>query len=281
MPIPCRLTVLVENTVRSPGLLAEHGLSFWLEYGADAFMLDTGQGGALLHNAARLGIDFARAEGLVLSHGHYDHTGQLRDVLAQTDCPIYAHPTAFRLRYARKADGSCRSIGVAEEDAKAVAKSNRLRPVEAPTRIASGLHVTGPVPRTCEFEDVETPFYLDTEGRTADPLTDDQSVYYQAAEGVVVLLGCAHSGVINTLRYIRALAADVPIHTVVGGMHLGNASDERLAKTVQALRELGVQQVIPMHCTGPRATRCFQDEFGNRCLACLAGTRLELPPTLG
>lgn len=279
MPIPCHLTVLVENSARGRGLLAEHGLSFWLEYGPDVFLLDTGQGNVLLHNASQLGVDLAKAAGIVLSHGHYDHTGRLWEVLATTDCPVYAHPSACQPRYARNADGACRPVGVAAEDVEALEGSGRLTPVKGPTAIAPGLFVTGPVPRTCDFEDVDTPFCLDTEGQTPDPLIDDQSVYYQSTEGVVALLGCAHSGVINTLRYIQTLAG-APVHTVIGGMHLGSASDERVDQTVRTMREMGVQRVMPMHCTGPWATRCLQDEFGADCPACLAGTRFDLPPAL-
>jgi 7,8-dihydropterin-6-yl-methyl-4-(beta-D-ribofuranosyl)aminobenzene 5'-phosphate synthase len=152
--------------------------------------------------------------------------------------------------------------------------------VEAPAEVVPGLWLTGPVPRACEFEAVAHPFVLDPAGQIEDPLVDDQSVFYRAAAGTVVLLGCAHSGVINTLRHVLDLTDGAPIHTVVGGMHLGSASPTRIAQTVAALRDLGVGRIAPMHCTGVAATHSIRNEFGESCLACPTGTFLELPSAL-
>ena len=96
---------------------------------------------------------------------------------------------------------------------------------------------------------------------------------FDTGDGLVVLLGCAHAGVVNTLRYVRRLAPDRPIHAVLGGMHLLNASPERITRTVEALRELGVQRLGPAHCTGAKATARLWHEFPQACGTCNVGSR--------
>ena len=108
-----KITILVENTAESPGLLAEHGLALWIELSSQCILFDTGQGGVLAHNADRLGLSLSRVDTIVLSHGHYDHTGGLADVL-RGDRPtvIYSHPNALKPKFARNKDGTSREIGI-------------------------------------------------------------------------------------------------------------------------------------------------------------------------
>jgi len=144
-----------------------------------------------------------------------------------------------------------------------------------PQEIAPGVWLTGEVPRVNGYEDVGGPLFLDEAMRRSDPILDDQSLFLVGREGTVVVLGCAHAGLVNTLEHIRTLTHGAPIHTVVGGMHLLNAGERRLAETVAALRRLGVQRLGPNHCTGPAATALFWREFPGCCMQCCAGTRLE------
>jgi 7,8-dihydropterin-6-yl-methyl-4-(beta-D-ribofuranosyl)aminobenzene 5'-phosphate synthase len=143
-----------------------------------------------------------------------------------------------------------------------------------PTEVLAGIFVTGEIPRQNDFEDVGGPFYLDRDCNRADPLADDQALFFDTPQGLVVVLGCAHAGVVNTLRYIGQLTNSRPIRAVLGGMHLLEASSERISQTLDALRELGVRQLGPAHCTGPAPTARLWSDFPDRCFACTVGSTL-------
>lgn len=275
-----RIAVLVENTAQGADILAEHGLAYWIEWDGHKVLFDTGQGNVLANNAYRMNIPLHEADAIVLSHGHYDHTGGLAEALKTNRLvTVYAHPAAFAPKYARKSDGSAREIGLPPTAETAIRSlHNRLVHTDHPTRVADRLMVTGPVPRLTDFEDTGGPFFLDQACTKPDPLADDQSVYFYTAEGTVVLLGCAHAGVINTLRYIRQLTGDRPIRAVIGGMHLGDASPERIGKTIAELRRIGVQQLAPGHCTGMPATVALWTAFPAICATCHAGSTFDFQP---
>jgi len=272
-----RITTLVENTAGRPGVLAEHGLAFWLDMGAHRILFDTGAGAVLVSNAGKLGVDLAQANAIVLSHGHYDHTGGLLEAMhAAPRAPVLVHPAAFEAKYARLGDGTSRYIGVPGLDEAAVRRqAGDLVFTNEPTEIVEGLSVTGEIPRLTDFEDTGGPFFLGKDCDRPDPLLDDQAVFFQCKQGTVVILGCCHTGVINTLRYIHELTNGQPIHAVIGGMHLLWATDERVERTIQGLREFGVEDLGPAHCTGMAATTALWGAFPGKCRQCAVGAVVE------
>lgn len=272
------VTFLSENTARRPGILGEHGLAYWIRAGDSRVLFDTGQGLVLNSNSERLDIDLAKAGAIVLSHGHYDHTGGLDVALARAPrAPVFVHPAAFLPRYSL-GHGQARQIGMDSSVLKKlVAENQPLVLTEEPTEIVPGLHATGQIPRETDFEDTGGPFFLDKEGTLPDPIADDQALYFETDGGTVVILGCAHAGVINTLSYIQRLTGNAPIYAVIGGMHLLNASPDRMRKTISALREMDPQWIGPAHCTGPFATAELFMSFPEKRLACHAGAKLRFP----
>jgi 7,8-dihydropterin-6-yl-methyl-4-(beta-D-ribofuranosyl)aminobenzene 5'-phosphate synthase len=253
------LTQLVENTAGGPGLLAEHGASVHIEANGRRLLFDTGQGLALRQNTQQLAIPIALVEGIILSHGHYDHSGGLMDVLQSTGpVNLYLHPEALKAKFNRIG----RKIGSPISSTQSLTPQlKRFIPTRQPTEILPGIHVTGEIPRNHPIEDTGGPFYRDEGRGQTDELPDDQALYIETAEGLVVLLGCGHSGVINTLEYIQPLTDGKPVHAVIGGMHLLRASQERLTITGERLEQMGIDYLAPNHCTGLEAVCYFKRRF--------------------
>jgi 7,8-dihydropterin-6-yl-methyl-4-(beta-D-ribofuranosyl)aminobenzene 5'-phosphate synthase len=272
-----RIIVLVENTAGGRDVLAEHGLSCWIEHGDKRILFDTGQGGVLAGNAYKLKIPFQDLDALVLSHGHHDHTGGAVEALKTTkSAAIFAHPAALARKFVRTPDGAAREIGMPQSTRKIIlAAGKRFIASERPTAVYNGLFTTGAVPRSTDFEDTGGPFFLDEALARPDPLEDDQSLFFDSSEGTVVLLGCAHAGVVNILRYIRRLTDERPIRAVIGGMHLVNASTHRIERTIEELKHLGVGLVAPAHCTGLPATVALWNAFPGQCQPCSVGATWE------
>ena len=174
-----RITVLAENTVRGAKLLAEHGLAFWIEADGHRILFDTGQGKVLRHNARQLEIPLHAVQTVVISHGHFDHTGGLKELLeAGAEPDLYLHPAALQRKYHREKTPPHRDIGIPHEDEQALRRREALLTLTpAPRELIGGVHVTGEIPRRNRFEDTGGPFYCDPSCTTADPLLDDQALY--------------------------------------------------------------------------------------------------------
>ena len=272
-----RLTIIVDNTAQRPDLRTEHGFACWIKTGTTCLLFDTGAGPVLRSNAAALGVHLESANAIALSHGHYDHTGGLAEAWTTPDAtPLYLHAGALGVRY-RVSGGTAKEISMPRPVRELVAQHmTSLRYTNQPTAIAPGAWLTGYVPRRHPEEDAEPePFFLDPGGQQLDPLVDDQALYLLTGTGVIVLLGCAHAGVINTLDHIRELTGNAPLRAVIGGMHLRAASAGRLAWTVTQLERLNPGLLVPAHCTGTPAAAALAATFGNQCRPCGAGATFD------
>lgn len=148
--------------------------------------------------------------------------------------------------------------------------------VREPIFVSGLIWITSPIPRLTSFEDTGGPFYLDTTGIQADPIEDELAIWVQTVNGLVICTGCAHAGLINTLRYVQQLNYGNRLTAVIGGFHLLTATKERLTQTIAALQQLGPDVIIPCHCTGQVAMDLLKDAFGERVLPSKAGMTYQL-----
>jgi len=273
-----RIITLSENTATCPGVLAEWGLSILVETDELNILMDTGASISVPHNADALGIDLAEVDKIVLSHGHYDHTGGLRGVLTKTGkVEIIAHPDVWAPKYARFAERE-HYIGIpfSRQELEGLGASFTLSP--EPVWISEDIATTGEIPMITEYEDIDPNLYIKVDGELIpDPLLDDRALIVKTNVGLVVILGCSHRGVINTLHHAREVTGMEAIHTVVGGTHLVSASEERVLLTAAALKEFGVQRVGVSHCTGLPKAALLARELGDVFFYNNTATRITVP----
>jgi len=271
------VAIIVNNVSDCPGLISEHGFSMHIKSGKMNIIFDAGQESSVFENNVRkLGIDMKAVNTVVLSHGHYDHTGGVPGVLSMCgNVDLYAHPGILSTRYSVREE-RIKSNGISLDSYTAIQNLPKryLHWSEKSTKLAEHLGLTGYVPRLTSYEDTGGPFFFDKDGELPDPISDDQALWIKTAKGVVVCAGCSHSGIINILRYIQKISGCQKIHTVIGGLHLVNASEERIEKTIAALDEFQPDLVMPCHCTGATATEIIMNHFKDRALSGVAGRRL-------
>lgn len=262
---PTAITILVDNRP-GEGLEAVHGFSALVERGGRRILYDTGQGGALAANAAKLGIDLASVDSLVLSHGHFDHTGGLAGFSPEgLPAQVYLHPGTLGPHFSIDRRG-VRDIGMPEAARRVLEglSKERLQFVHSPRYLAGPVGIGAPIERQIPFEDAGGPFFLDADGGSPDPVEEDLVLWTQTDRGLVVVVGCCHAGIVNTLLQLRRWTGEARIRAVLGGLHLLHASDRRLEQTVAALEEIAPEQFLLCHCTGERATALFDEAFQGR-----------------
>ncbi len=277
---PFRITLLVDHQAIRQDLATEHGLSFLLELGERVILFDTGASDAFRRNADRLGLPLDRVGHVVLSHGHWDHSGGLGAALERVpEAQIYLHPCALGPKFSRHPDRPVREIGFPRQSWSAVCPVlDRINWITAPMRISPEIGLTGPIPKRYPLEQSSGPFFLDAEGLRPDSLEDEQALWIQTPTGLVVVSGCAHAGIVNTLEYVQHLTGESRIRAVLGGFHLLRASEERLGFTVEALQRLEVARICPCHCSGEAEVAYLVSRLGDRVRPLVGGGQFPREP---
>ena len=266
--VEIRMTTLGENSA-SPvprGLIGEWGLSVLVEVDGLTILLDTGQSASTVTNGDILGIEWPTIDKIVLSHGHYDHSGGLRQVLGRLkrELDIIAHPAVWAAKYAHSpSDNYTAYIGIPFRQEELESLGAVFRLTKQPTWLSDNVVTSGEIPMTTEYETIDAGLYVKENGQLCpDPLEDDQALFIKTNRGLVVILGCAHRGTINTLRHAQEVTGVESIHAVIGGTHLFRASELQLEATIAELRAFGIQRLGVSHCTGMAAAARLSVEFG-------------------
>jgi len=268
-----------ENSASLADFLAEWGLSILVETDEVNVLLDTGQSISAAYNADSLDIDLNRIDKIVLSHGHFDHTGGLRQVLRKMSkkVEIIAHPDIWTAKYSRRL-GKDRYIGIPFQRQELESLGANFNLTTKSVKITNNIMTTGEIPMVTDYEEIDPDLVVKEDtGWQPDKLLDDQALIINAEPGLIVILGCAHRGIINTLYHAQQLTGVKRVHAVLGGCHLISASPERIRLTIAALKELGVQKLGVSHCTGLPAAVIMAQEFGDKFFFNNAGNSINLP----
>ena len=278
-----KATILCENHVMwDRRLLGEHGFSVFLETEYGNYLFDTGIGTTIVNNSMAFGFDLKTVKGIILSHNHGDHTGGLIPVLdIKEGIEIFAHPTLFRATYADENEGY-NDIGLPYTRQSLESRKARFNFSTEFREIATGFWLTGKIPRLTEYETGSLSQkeninqVIKTEnGYEIDPVTDDQSIVLETEKGLIVILGCCHSGIINTLNYVSKKMGTRHFHAVIGGTHLEPASEETKEKTINALSDFDIERIGISHCSGLEIMVSLAERFGEKAFYCHLGTVLE------
>ena len=267
-----QISVLIEDSKSStkPQFRKKHGLAFFIQarIGDDkvTLLMDTGPSPeVLLFNADKMGLSMEDVNVIVLSHGHYDHTGALYETLKQIKkrVPIIAHPKVFEPKLAIMPYMRLIGAPVTISDLESAGGVPVL--VSDPVKIADGIMTTGEVPRISAFEKVKGLWTVHNQRFIEDKMDDDQSLIIEIEDkGLVVVSGCAHAGIINTIIHAQKIAGNRRVHAVLGGFHLWNSDNTSLQATVGELKKLNPKFLGPCHCTGKKAVKKIAEAFGDR-----------------
>jgi 7,8-dihydropterin-6-yl-methyl-4-(beta-D-ribofuranosyl)aminobenzene 5'-phosphate synthase len=276
-----KITIICENKVSMPSpLIGEHGLSFLIENG-DTTLFDTGQGLGIVNNMRVMGKNFGAVQRVILSHGHYDHTGGLLAVLQNRggQTPVFLHPDAFNDKRALIPTGSDPidiPIGMRasrEEYEKAGAVFHHVNGFQKITEKISALSEVKRSPEW-KFWDDRLKQKVNNE-ISEDPFHDDLSIVIETESGPVVLLGCAHAGIVDILYDISERIGNREIHAVIGGTHLESAPEVYIERAISALKWCRVKTIATSHCTGFNIACRFASEFPGKFANASVGSVFE------
>lgn len=277
------------RTTPGASIHAEHGLSYFIETetsgNRSAFMFDYGvDGSGVLNNMRILDIDFGRLDALALSHGHFDHWGGLTQILDQNVCfmqrnlPLYVGREAFAHRYTMRLPGVLTDIGNLDRHRIEATEKVTIVEIDKPTEIAPGAYLSGSIERTTDYEHIPRHLLIERDGEIHhDQFEGELAIAFLVKEkGLVVLSGCAHTGIVNTIRHCQKLTGVDRLHAVIGGFHLIESSWDAIESTIADLKAMSPDYIAPTHCTGFEATYRFRQEMPKEFILNTAGTKYVL-----
>ncbi len=275
-----RITTLIENMPDEEGkLIAEHGLSLHIEFDDKRILFDTGQTGDFVKNAEPLGIDLKALDDIIISHGHYDHSGGVMTLLSEMEKPLpfYVGEGFFAPKYKHLSDGTYRYNGnpFTEQELRD-RKVDLCMVTEDVTYLTERILLFKNFPVVCGFERKNEKFVLpDGDKYTVDAFGEEVALGLRTSKGLVLIVGCSHVGICNILQAVRSRVEE-PIYAMLGGTHLMEADEDRLQKTMEVFRRFGVQCVAVSHCTGEQGIALARETFGERFILNNTGNRFVI-----
>jgi len=283
--MPITVTTLVENTSGARLLYGEWGQSLLVEVDGLKILFDTGPSRHIIENAEKLGIELSTIDKIVLSHGHYDHTGGLKHVLTllkgsgnrPKGIEVIAHPDIFQEKYLYMKGSPAKAIGMPGTRAELEALGARFNLSRDPVKLSENMLTTGEVEITVDFEKIDKDLHVKEGGaQVHDNLADDLGIVIKTDQGLVILLGCGHRGLINTILHAQKITGIKEIYAVIGGTHLISADKEQMQSTVNAVKGFNIKKLGVSHCTGLKSAAILAHEFEGAFFFNSAGTKTVL-----
>jgi 7,8-dihydropterin-6-yl-methyl-4-(beta-D-ribofuranosyl)aminobenzene 5'-phosphate synthase len=276
-----KITIICENTVGRRVGLGEHGFSALIETDHGNYLFDTGRGASVVKNFLELNKDLRTLKKIFLSHGHYDHTGGLPEVLIlRGKVDVHCHPHVFVDRVhlvEENGKETKRFVGIPFKRSYLESLGANFIVNKDFSEIEKGVFLTGEVPRKTSFEKLDPTLFTEIDGKTdPDVFLDDQSLVLDTKRGLLVILGCAHSGVINILNHIMKKTGKDRFYAIIGGTHLDFLAPEQLEESIKALRKMQIERIGASHCTGMKGAFRLHQEFGDRFFYGQVGSTLDL-----
>jgi len=282
-----KITVLADNLVGFRGkLFGQHGASYLVEalYKGQLkkILVDTGwNGDALLFNMTALGVEPKSIDAIIITHGHWDHTGGLVKVLENTggkQIPIVMHPQSLKSVFI--AEPFIRPVGIISFSDYSDLRKLGGYPILSrdPVKIGPGIFTTGEIERSSGFEKVEENYqFIDNNGRLVhDEILDDIALVIKLKRGIGVVTGCGHAGVVNIVKKAISLTKEETVRFILGGLHLAQASEDRISKTIEALSSFNIESIYAGHCTGLNASCALQRAFSSKFNQIYVGMSIEV-----
>lgn len=265
---------LVENKTEHSGMLAEHGLSIYIEADDKKILFDAGASDILLHNAKVMDVDLKDVDFAVVSHGHYDHTGGFPAFCALNEkAPVYLHKNGFRDSYGfRDGQPEDETSGIIWTEQQKNVMKDRFELTDGPVYVTENICITGTIPVAEGTNITENFYYKDEDGQwQKDDMSHEQVLVIRQPDGLYIFSGCSHRGVISALQAGKAMFPGERVAVLVAGMHLYSASAEDRAYVVEQIAAEGLDKVMPVHCTGIKAICDLKTKLGDNCVVAVAG----------